>query len=109
MMKKNWMLIDAQDAIHKDIDDSANDATHELEKGSKVKLIFSNGVANEDHKNIEHLWVEILLVQDDKYLGQLQDDPKKIINLSKGELIEFETKHIYESEYIDPFGPRIKV
>ena len=108
--KKNWKLIYSQSNENTiNSDGATKDVTHELEKGSKVKLIFTADDTNSDVRHTEYLWVEILLVQDDKYLGQLQDRPKQINGLSIGELIEFEERHIYESEYIDPFDPSIKV
>lgn len=55
------------------------------------------------------MWVEILMVQGDKLLGQLEDDPKLILDLKRGELIEFEERHIAESDYIDLFNSTIKV
>ena len=111
-MNKSWQLLYSQNKNDTDVNKvpgSSESGPHDLEKGSKVKLIFCADDDNSDIPHTEYLWVEILLVQDDKYLGQLQDQPKQINNLSMGELIEFDEQHIYESEYIDPFGPSIKV
>ena len=99
-MNKSWKLLYSQsknDADNSDMTNSLESASHDLEKGSKVKLIFCAD-DDADISHTEYLWVEILLVQDDKYLGQLQDQPKKIKDLSTGELIEFDERHIYESE-----------
>ena len=111
-MKNNWYLIySQQNKVDSDTDIHAatEDVTHELEKGSKVKLLFCVGNSKPEIQQTEYLLVEILLVQEDKYLGQLQDEPKIIKDLSIGELIEFEEQHIHETDYIDPFDPDIKV
>lgn len=111
-MNKNWDLIDRLDFSDKDTVTAhhcSDDIEHKLEKGSKVRLIFNAQESNSDKKITELLWVEILLVQDDKYLGQLEDDPKIISNLMRGEMIDFENRHIFESEYIDPFNSSIKI
>ena len=111
-MVKKWELVDRQDYKHQDTamtDKYSECITHQLEKGSKVKLIFNTVEANSDTQCTELLWAEILLVQDDKYLGQLEDDPKQIKDLMRGEIVEFEERHIFESEYIDPFDSSIKV
>ena len=109
-MNKDWELIDRLDykkckAGPDNI--SSDNKAQELEKGSKVKLIFKS--INDEAQCIELLWVEILLVQNDMYLGQLEDDPTHINKLVRGELIEFEDSHILESEYVDPFNSSIKV
>ncbi|MDW3094657.1 MAG: hypothetical protein R8G33_03185 [Gammaproteobacteria bacterium] len=110
-MNMRWELINRLEYQDGDtVNDHYSDAIErQLEKGSKVKLIFK--MLDTDSKKVltEKLWVEILLVQDDKYLGQLEDDPKIINNLVRGEIIDFEQRHIYESEYINPFDPSIKV
>ena len=108
----NWKLVDSLDYKHTDntvASDYPKECIQQLEKGSKVKLIFQADNNNSDEQYTELLWVELLLVQEEKYLGQLEDDPKKIKHLARGELIEFETRHVFESEYIDPFDSSIKV
>lgn len=106
----HWNLIarlDYQDISSINEQHSTDSIGHSLEKGSKVKLNF-NTIESGEQKS-ELLWVEILLVQENKYLGQLEDDPKIITSLVRGEMVDFEEQHIYESEYIDPFDPNIKV
>ena len=111
-MSKNWTLIKKSNYQEKYSETdyfSPEVIDHALEKGSKVKLIF-NAVDNESNEQMtELLWVEILLVQDEKYLGQLEDDPKIIHNLMRGEMIDFDNSHIFESEYVDPYDSRIKL
>ncbi|MFK8026893.1 MAG: DUF2314 domain-containing protein [Gammaproteobacteria bacterium] len=111
-MDKYWELIDRLDYRRRNVeldDVSSENKVQELEKGSKVKLIFESINDDVGAQSIELLWVEILLVQNDKYLGQLEDDPTHINKLQRGELIEFEDCHVFESEYVDPFNSSIKV
>ena len=112
LMNRNWKLVDRQDFKEKDaavVDNYSESVTKKIEKGSKVKLIFNTFETDSGVQQTELLWVEILLVQGEKYLGQLEEDPKQINDLEKGEMIEFETRHIVESEYIDPFDSTIKI
>ena len=69
-----------------------------LEKGNKAKLIFKFKSDDPEFQNTEQLWVEILLVQNNKLLGQLEDDPKYIKDLKCGEIIEFEERHIIDTD-----------
>jgi hypothetical protein len=109
-MTNNWQLIKFKTDINDtDSTSGANIHAHDIEKGSKAKLIFTSHDPDSDTQHTEYLWVEILLVDGDKYLGQLHDQPKHINDLSAGEMIEFEEQHIYEYEYIDPFNSCVKV
>ena len=69
-----------------------------LEKGNKAKLIFSFKSDDPEIPSEEQLWVEILLVQNNKFLGQLENDPKYIQDLKCGEIIEFEECHIVDTD-----------
>ena len=111
-MNKKWELTNKSDyQDHGALTEcqASGDMDHSLEKGSKVKLMFNSIDVDSNKQMTELLWVEILLVQDNMYLGQLEDDPKLIKNLIRGEMIDFEKRHIFELEYIDPFDSSIKV
>jgi len=111
-MNNEWNLINRSDYKIHDLP-TENLSSHaiddSIEKGSKVRLIFNSYDIDSKEQVTELLWVEILLVQDNKYLGQLEDDPKIITNLLRGQIVDFEKRHIYESEYIDPFDSSIKI
>jgi len=103
--KKSWSLIDADQLAIKSPDIIAapsKEVIEPLEKGSDAKLVFS--IKNDDPSipNVEQLWVELLLVQDNKYLGQIKDNPIYIKDLKRGEMIEFEDRHIIKANYINP-------
>ena len=101
MQSKSWSLEAANiqgEKFSSKHSKSAKNMIEPLEKGHKVKLTFkiNNGASNT--QSSEQLWVELLLVQDNKFLGQLEDDPKLIKDLMRGEIIEFEEFHIVETD-----------
>ena len=100
-MDKSWKLEDAQkQAVEVPYTFSipSKEAIEPLEKGNKAKLVFNFKSDNPEIPSAEQLWVEILLVQNNKFLGQLEDDPKYIQDLKCGEIIEFEERHIIDTD-----------
>ncbi len=102
MMGKSWSLDNAQGLGEASLNATSKiskDPLDPLEKGHKAKLIFSFESDDLEVPNTERLWVEILMVQNNnKLLGQLEDDPEYIQDLKRGEIIEFEEHHIIETE-----------
>jgi uncharacterized protein YegJ (DUF2314 family) len=101
-MDKSWNLDDAQKLVEEfpsTYSKPSKEAIEPLEKGHKAKLIFSFKSDDPKVPNTEQLWVEILLVQNsNNLLGQLEDDPKYIQDLKRGEIIEFEERHIIDTD-----------
>ena len=100
-MGKTWTIQQAQELINKfpgTFKRPTNEALEPLEKGHKAKLSFSFASDAPEFPSEEQLWVEILLVDRDKLLGQLEDDPKYIQDLKRGEIIEFEERHIIDTD-----------
>lgn len=98
---KSWGLGDAIKLIEEipnKFSKPSRDVIEPLEKGHKVKLIFNIKGDNPEIPSTEQLWVEILLVQDNKFLGQLEDNPIHIQDLKCGEIIEFEERHIIDTD-----------
>jgi uncharacterized protein YegJ (DUF2314 family) len=96
---KSWSLENAQKLVEEvpyTFSKPSKEAIEPLEKGHKAKLIFNLKSDDPKTPSAEQLWVEILLVQDNKFLGQLEDDPKHIQDLKRGEIIEFEEQHIID-------------
>lgn len=111
-MNNKWQLLNNHEHKYKSRSlghELNEDILLKLEKGSKVLLGFHIDQSDDIKKQQEYLWVEILLVQDEKYLGQLENSSTIINDLKKGLLIEFESMHIFDSEYIDPFNSSIKI
>ena len=99
MKDKSWNIEDAQKHAQEfpyTFSKPSKEAIEPLEKGNKAKLIFSFKSDDPENQTEEQLWVEILLVQNNKFLGQLEDDPKYIQDLKCGEIIEFEEHHIID-------------
>ena len=100
MKNKSWSLGDAQklvDEVPYKFSKPSREVIEPLEKGHKVKLIFKFKSDNSEALNTEQLWVEILLVQENKFLGQLEDDSIYNQDLKCGEIIEFEECHIMDT------------
>ena len=101
-MDKSWNLDDAQKAAEefpRTFSKPSKESIEPLEKGHKAKLIFKFKSDDPEVPNAEQLWVEILLVQNsNKILGQLDDSPKYIQDLKCGEIIEFEKRHIIDTD-----------
>jgi hypothetical protein len=74
-----------------------------LKKGNLVKLVFEiTGLESNDLlamlPSAERMWVIITERNGDKFKGTLDNDPYKIQDIKAGDLIEFETKHIIQSD-----------
>ena len=99
---KSWSLGNVGKLTEKDpgkFSKPSAEVLEPLEKGHKVKLIFNFVSDVPETPSSEQLWVEILLVQNNKLLlGQLEDDPKYIQDLKRGEIIEFEEGHIIDTD-----------
>lgn len=96
---KSWNLEEAQklaEEFPNTFSKPSTEVIEPLEKGHKAKLIFKFVSDDPEVPSSEQLWVEILLVQNNKFLGQLEDGPKYIQDLKCGEIIEFEECHIID-------------
>ena len=96
-MTKSWHLEEAQTLFEEQpttFTKPSKQALEPLEKGHKAKLSFKFDNEEPGIPSSEHLWIEILMVDRNKLLGQLEDDPKYIQDLQRGEIIEFEERHI---------------
>lgn len=101
MRNKSWDLGDVQklvDEIQNKFFKPSIEIIEPIEKGHKVKLTFNFKSDTPKAPNNEQLWVDILLVQDNKFLGQLEDNPKYIQELKCGEIIEFEARNIIDTD-----------
>ena len=74
-----------------------------LKKGNLVKLVFEiTGLESNDLlamlPSAERMWVIITERNGDKFKGTLDNNPYKIQDLKAGDIVEFETKHIIQSD-----------
>jgi hypothetical protein len=67
-----------------------------LRPGSLVKLLFGFGDADADADAAlaERMWVEVLSVDDDGYVGRLDNDPSAITDLHAGDHVRFGPEHV---------------
>lgn len=69
-----------------------------LETGNLVKLVFMFESDASQAPGAERMWVEIKEKNDNKFIGCLANEPAYIKDLVIGDEIEFETKHIINSD-----------
>lgn len=62
-----------------------------IKEGSLVKLAFQD-----EWFSAERMWVTVTKVDRDKFTGVLDNEPYDIPNLSLGDEVTFEARHIYE-------------
>lgn len=101
MNTKSWRLIEAHGLTGNPSDKfplPSGELFDSLEKGHKVKLLFESETGTPKRINSEQLWVEILLVHGNQYLGQLEDEPQYIEGLHRGEMVEFREGHVIETD-----------
>jgi hypothetical protein len=73
----------------------------QLAKGDLVKLIFEFDSENPEHPNAERMWVRVIEREKDHMKGLLDNSPFFLSDLYWGDLINFESKHILDSDLDD--------
>jgi hypothetical protein len=81
-----------------------SDVRTSLQPGSLVKLLF--GVGGGPSPGVERMWVEVLEVGADGYLGRLDNEPSAIGDLELGARIHFEPRHVAAIYRDGPAAPR---
>lgn len=105
MSGKSWHLVDAEQIAKgaKYTFYKPSKAVYEkLRRGSLVKLIFAFNTDDEDAPRAERMWVKITQRDNDRFKGKLNNDPFYIKDLKYKEIIEFEEKHIIDTDIDDP-------
>lgn len=69
-----------------------SDVRRSLAVGDLVKLLF--GFGRGDPPSAERMWVEIVDVSDDGYVGRLENTPQAISDLRPGDLVPFRPLHV---------------
>jgi hypothetical protein len=84
--------------------------------GNVVKLMFSCDVENKDDWSAERMWVLVTEIKDGTFKGTLDNDPSYIPDLKYKDIIEFQSKHIMQTDIddtsttiVDKFNPRCYV
>jgi hypothetical protein len=68
------------------------DVRRTLRVGSRVKLLFGTGPA--DQPGVERMWVEVVAVADGRYRGRLDNDPVAVSDLRVGDDVSFGPEHV---------------
>jgi hypothetical protein len=72
-----------------------------LEPGNICKLIFEFESEIPEHPSAERMWVIIDSIDNDKFVGHLDNEPFYTEDLKVGDRIEFESKHIIDIDVDD--------
>jgi hypothetical protein len=75
-----------------------------LRPGNRVKLIFEFDSDDPEAPRAERMWVRISRIEGDRFYGVLRNDPLYIRDLQDGDPVEFEARHIIQSNVDDPRG-----
>lgn len=73
-----------------------------LSVGDEVKLIFERVSGDKDGKTAERMWVKVTLIDEGAFEGTLANDPVVVDDLSFGDRVRFEEKHIIQVSIEDP-------
>jgi hypothetical protein len=73
-----------------------------LKIGDLVKLIFEIKAPKDDDPGSERMWVIIKSINSAGFRGQLDNVPQYIQGLALGDEIDFEVRHIVDSDIDDP-------
>jgi len=80
----------------------SSEAIERLRAGNLVKLIFVFESNNPQAPRAERMWVCIERIEADRYVGRLDNEPRYIEDLKGGDEVEFEVRHIIQTDIDDP-------
>ena len=105
MTQSEWWLRDAEQTSREHpytFYKPSQAVIQKLGPGSQVKLIFEFRNQEPVGPSAERMWVEITDVAGDRYRGVLRNKPVYIKGLALDDSVEFEEKHVIDTEYKDP-------
>ena len=80
-----------------------SDVRATLQPGDTVKLLFGAGI--DGSEGVERMWVEVVELTPDGYVGRLENEPVAIRDLEPGSLVGFEPRHVAAIWRETPAGP----
>ena len=101
---KSWYLEDIRDWAKENkytFSVPSNSVHKRLQKGNFVKLIFLFHSADPESPRAERMWVEIDERNGETFKGSLANNPGYIKDVAIGAEIEFQTRHIIDSDVKD--------
>ena len=105
MQAHSWKLEDAQ-ILANDFPYTfykpSSEVVSRLKEGNEVKLIFEFESNYPEEPQAERMWVEIKEIKNGKYIGALDNAPAYIKDLNLGDTVEFEERHIVDTDLDDP-------
>lgn len=75
-----------------------------LRPGNLVKLIFAFESDDPAAPHAERMWVKITRIDGERFHGTLDNDPRYIRDLKDTDPIEFDARHIIQTDVADPHG-----
>lgn len=75
-----------------------------LRPGNLVKLIFAFESDDPAAPGAERMWVKISRIEGDRFYGTLDNDPRYIRDLEDTDPVQFESRHIIQTDLDDPRG-----
>ena len=73
-----------------------------LRPGESVKLIFRFESSDPKAPGAERMWVRITHIEQNRFRGELDNDPFYIKDLEHGDPVEFEACHVIQTNVKDP-------
>lgn len=105
MQAHSWKLEDAQ-ILANDFPYTfykpSSEVVSRLKEGDEVKLIFEFESNDPEEPQAERMWVEIKEIKNGKFIGALDNAPAYIKDLNLGDTVEFEERHIVDTDLDDP-------
>ena len=105
MQAHSWKLEDAQ-ILANDFPYTfykpSSEVVSRLKEGDEVKLIFKFESNDPEEPQAERMWVEIKEIKNGKFIGALDNAPAYIKDLNLGDTVEFEERHIVDTDLDDP-------
>jgi hypothetical protein len=80
----------------------SSEAISLLRPGNLVKLIFAFQSDDPKVPRAERMWVQIERVERGLFAGKLDNDPRYIQDLKCGDDVEFEARHVIQTDIDDP-------
>ena len=104
-MSRSWHLDDAKALAERNpytFYKPSSAAVALLRPGNIVKLIFALAANDAQTPTAERMWVRIDRIEGECFVGSLDNDPDYIADLKHGDVIQFDSRHIIQTNIDDP-------
>lgn len=100
-MQQSWRIVDVTpiaEANKYTFYKPSAEAISLIKPGTEVKLVFEFDRDDPKMPNAERMWVEVLAIDGEHFTGSLDNEPAFIKDLKYGTIIEFQAKHIINTD-----------